>query len=99
MPKPKRVPQRRNKIKPKGKRKKGTTKATGRSYEYQRTYNARPSERKRRAELNKYNREAGTYGNGDGKDASHKDGKIVGFEKQSANRSRNGKGSVKRRKK
>ena len=44
--------------------------------------------RKYRAELNKYNREKGTYGNGDGKDASHKDGKIVGMEDQSINRGR-----------
>ena len=38
--------------------------------------------RKYRSELNKYNREKGTYGNRDGKDASHKDGKIVGMEDQ-----------------
>ena len=44
--------------------------------------------RKYRAELNRYNRKKGTYGNGDGKDASHKDGKIVGMEDQSTNRGR-----------
>ena len=44
--------------------------------------------RKYRAELNKYNRAKGTYGNGDGKDASHKAGKIVGMEDQSVNRGR-----------
>ena len=44
--------------------------------------------RKYRSELNKYNRDKGTYGNGDGKDASHKDGKIVGMEDQSINRGR-----------
>ena len=44
--------------------------------------------RKYRSELNKYNRDKGTYGNGDGKDASHKDGKIVGMEDQSVNRGR-----------
>ena len=43
---------------------------------------------KYRAELNKYNRDKGTYGNGDGKDASHKKGKIVGMEDQSVNRGR-----------
>ena len=32
--------------------------------------------KKYRAKLNKYNRNKGTYGNGDGMDASHKDGKI-----------------------
>ena len=44
--------------------------------------------RKYRAELVKYNRDKGTYGNRDGKDASHKDGKIVGMEDQSTNRGR-----------
>ena len=44
--------------------------------------------KKYRAELNKYNRQKGTYGNGDGKDASHKGRKIVGFESQSKNRGR-----------
>jgi len=44
--------------------------------------------KKYRAELNRYNRKKGTYGNGDGKDASHKDGKIVGMEDQSVNRGR-----------
>jgi len=41
-----------------------------------------------RAKLNKYNRKKGTYGNGDGLDASHKGGKISGFEPQSKNRGR-----------
>ena len=44
--------------------------------------------KKYRAELNKYNRKKGTYGNGDGKDASHKGNKIVGMEDQSVNRGR-----------
>jgi len=44
--------------------------------------------KKYRAELNKYNRKRGTYGNGDGKDASHKGGKIVGMEDESTNRGR-----------
>ena len=39
-----------------------------------------------RAKLNKYNRDKGTYGNGDGKDASHKNGKITGFVDESTNR-------------
>ena len=47
--------------------------------------------KKYRAELNKYNRNKGTYGNGDGKDASHKKGKIVGMEDQSVNRGRSEK--------
>ena len=39
-----------------------------------------------RAKLNKYNRDKGTYGNGDGKDASHNNGKITGFENSSENK-------------
>jgi hypothetical protein len=52
--------------------------------------------KKYRAELNQYNRKKGTYGNGDGKDASHKGGKIVGFEKESTNRGRAEKSRLKR---
>ena len=52
--------------------------------------------KKYRAELNKYNRQKGTYGNGDGKDASHKGGKIVGFEDQSKNRGRREKSRLKK---
>ena len=52
--------------------------------------------KKYRAELNKYNRKKGTYGNGDGKDASHKNGKIVGFESQSKNRGRAEKSRLKK---
>jgi hypothetical protein len=51
-----------------------------------------------RRDLQQYNRDKGTHGNGDCKDASHKGGKIVGFEDESKNRSRNGKGSTKRKK-
>lgn len=51
--------------------------------------------RKYRAELNKYNRDKGTYGNGDSADASHKGGKIVGFEPQSVNRARREKSRLK----
>ena len=52
--------------------------------------------KKNRAELNKYNRQKGTYGNGDKKDASHKGGKIVGFESQSKNRGRAEKSRLKK---
>ena len=55
--------------------------------------------KKYRAELNKYNRDKGTYGNGDGKDASHKGGKIVGFEKESVNRGRAEKSRLKKEQK
>ena len=50
--------------------------------------NRRPEQKKKRAELNRYNHEKGTYGNGDKLDASHIGGKIVGFEPQSKNRGR-----------
>jgi hypothetical protein len=52
--------------------------------------------KKYRAELNKYNRDNGTYGNGDGKDASHVNGKIVGFEDESVNRGRAEKSRLKK---
>lgn len=42
-----------------------------------------------RAELNRYNREKGTYGNGDGLDAAHEGGKIKRFLKQAINRANN----------
>jgi len=51
--------------------------------------------KRQRAALNKYNRKKGTYGNGDGMDASHKNGKIAGFEKASKNRGRAEKSRLK----
>ena len=55
--------------------------------------NAKPASIKYRTELNKANRKAGTYGNKDGKDASHlKSGKIV-MAPQKKNRAANGQGS------
>jgi len=59
-------------------------------------YGSSTKSKKYRAELNKYNRQKGTYGNGDGKDASHKGGKIVGFEKESVNRGRAEKSRLKK---
>ena len=56
--------------------------------EYDKKFNKKPFQRKKRAQLNKYNRDKGTYGNRDGLDASHKGGKIVGFEAYSKNRGR-----------
>jgi hypothetical protein len=38
---------------------------------YQKKYNEKPEQRKKRSELVKINRDKGTYGNGDGLDASH----------------------------
>lgn len=54
--------------------------------EYQKKYNKKAREIKKRTELNKYNRENGTYGNGDKMDAKHSGSKIVGFQTQSKNR-------------
>ena len=72
--------------------------------EYKRDYKAEykkfqssTKSKKYRAELNKYNRQKGTYGNGDGKDASHKGGKIVGFESASKNRGRAEKSRLKKK--
>ena len=61
-------------------------------------YGKSEKSKKYRAELNKYNRDKGTYGNGDGKDASHKGGKIVGFESESKNRGRAEKSRLKKSK-
>ena len=62
-------------------------------------YGSSKKSKKYRAELNKYNRQKGTYGNGDKKDASHKGGKIVGFEEQSKNRGRAEKSRLKKEQK
>jgi len=57
---------------------------------YDKKYASSDKQKKYRAALNKANRKAGTYGNEDGKDMSHKkDGKMT-LESQSSNRARNG---------
>ena len=72
-------------------------KSTGRNYKRDyRKFQSSAKARKKRSALNKYNRKKGTYGNGDGKDASHKNGKIVGFEKASSNRGRKNEGGRKK---
>lgn len=70
--------------------------AKARNYrkEYDR-YQSSDKAKKYRAELNKYNRDKGTYGNGDGKDASHRNGKIVGFEDEHINKGRAEKSRLK----
>ena len=58
---------------------------------YDSEYQKKPSAVKKRVEANRANRQAGTYGNGDKKDASHtKSGRIV-MESQKTNRARNGR--------
>ena len=60
---------------------------------YDRKYQATEKRKNYRVELNKANREAGTYGNGDGLDMSHtKSGRLV-KEKAKTNRGRNGQNS------
>ena len=52
--------------------------------------------KKKRAKLNKYNRDKGTYGNRDGLDASHgKGGKITGFVDSSTNKGKKEKSRLK----
>jgi flagellar hook-basal body complex protein FliE len=77
--------------------KQGITEDTKRDYkaEYKK-FQSSTKAKKYRAELNQYNRKKGTYGNNDGKDASHKGGKIVGFENQSVNRGRREKSRLKK---
>ena len=59
--------------------------------EYQSEYNKKPSQKKKRTELNAENRKRGTYGNGDKLDVSHKQGGGTKLEGQSKNRGRKGK--------
>ena len=72
----------------------------GRDYkEEYKKFQSSPAMIKYRALLNKYNRKRGTYGNGDGLDASHRDGRIVGLEDESVNRGRKEKSRLKKIKK
>jgi len=54
-------------------------------------YHSKPAAKKQRARNNKANRQAGTYGNGDGKDIAHSKpkarGKSLGKQSPSKNRS------------
>ena len=52
-------------------------------------YDKKPSQVKKRTELNAENRKRGTYGNGDKLDVSHKQGGGTKLEGQSKNRARN----------
>jgi len=60
------------------------------SYAKKKKYDSKLGKRddlkKKRVELNAYNRKKKTYGNGDGLDAMHKGKKIVGYAKASKNR-------------
>lgn len=65
---------------------------------YNKEYHSSEERKNYRVRLNKANRDAGTYGNGDGKDMSHTKSNSLVKEKQSSNRARNGKGNNKKRK-
>jgi len=70
----------------------GSNKATGRDLSYQKEYNKKASEVKKRVELNKEARKRGVYGkrHANGVDLSHtKSGKLV-LEARSKNRARQG---------
>jgi tRNA nucleotidyltransferase/poly(A) polymerase len=78
--------------------KEGVSTPSKRNYkEEYKKFQSSTKSKKYRAELNKYNRDKGTYGNGDGKDASHKGGKIIGFETESKNRGRREKSRLKKK--
>jgi hypothetical protein len=61
-----------------------------RKNDYQKEFNKKPDQVKKRVELNAYNKRQTKLGNnrvGDGRDASHKGKKIVGYSLASRNRS------------
>jgi hypothetical protein len=64
---------------------KDNPKAKAKKDAYQKEYNKKPEQVKKRVELNKVNRQRGTYGNGDGLDMAHTKNGIV-KKKASANR-------------
>jgi hypothetical protein len=64
-------------------------KARRKRLKQQAEYNKRPEQKKKRVELNKINRRAGTYGNRDGKDVSHCAGGGTRMESAKKNRARN----------
>lgn len=64
-------------------------KARAKRLKQQARYNRQSLQIEKRVELNRENHKRGTYGNGDGKDVSHKkDGSTI-LEKASTNRARN----------
>lgn len=64
---------------------KDNPKAKAKKDAYQKEYNKKPEQVKKRVELNKVNRQRGTYGNGDGLDMAHTKNGIV-KKKASVNR-------------
>ena len=69
----------------------GAKYANGNYKSYQKKYDACKLQIAKRTELNKENRKRGTYGNGDGKDVSHRKNGSTFLEKASKNRARKGR--------
>jgi len=67
-----------------------TARSIAKKRKYDAQYQKKRSAVKKRVQANRANRRAGTYGNGDGKDASHKKGGKIVMESQAKNRARNG---------
>lgn len=65
-------------------------KARAKKNAYNKDYHSTPARKRYRSELNKANKEAGTYGNKDRKDMSHKKNGSMVKESQSKNRARQG---------
>jgi len=65
--------------------------ANGNYKSYQKEYDSSELQIRKRSNLNKENRKRGTYGNGDGKDVSHKKDGSTTLEPASKNRARVGK--------
>ena len=67
----------------------GAKYANGNYKSYQKKYDSSKLQIKKRSALNKENRKRGTYGNGDGKDDSHRKDGSTFLEKAKKNRARN----------
>ena len=65
--------------------------ANGNYKSYQKKYDSSKLQIAKRSSLNKENRKRGTYGNGDGKDVSHKKNGKTFLEAASKNRARKGR--------
>ena len=65
--------------------------ANGNYKTYQKKYDSTKLQISKRAAINKENRKRGTYGNGDGKDVSHRKSGKTFLEKASKNRARKGR--------
>ena len=65
--------------------------ANGNYKSYQKKYDSSKLQIAKRSQLNRENRKRGTYGNGNGKDVSHKKNGKTFLEKASKNRARKGR--------